>query len=88
MKEYRNPPNVHEPITGYTHQIEISGSEHLLVLSGQVGKKEDGTVPDDLALCCWVGKSHLESRDRRLGKHRILKPAPDWRDPASIIATS
>ncbi len=49
MKEYRNPPNVHEPIAGYTHQIEISGSEHLLILSGQVGKKEDGTVPDDPA---------------------------------------
>jgi 2-iminobutanoate/2-iminopropanoate deaminase len=49
MKEYRNPPNVHEPIAGYTHQIEISGSERLLVLSGQVGRKLDGTVPDDAA---------------------------------------
>jgi 2-iminobutanoate/2-iminopropanoate deaminase len=47
MKEYRNPPNVHEPIAAYTHQIEISGSERLLVLSGQVGRKADGTVPDD-----------------------------------------
>jgi 2-iminobutanoate/2-iminopropanoate deaminase len=43
MKEYRNPPNVHEPIAAYTHQIEISSPEHLLVLSGQVGKKENGT---------------------------------------------
>jgi 2-iminobutanoate/2-iminopropanoate deaminase len=49
MKAYRNPTNVHEPIAGYTHQIEISGSERLLALSGQVGKKEDGTVPDDAA---------------------------------------
>jgi 2-iminobutanoate/2-iminopropanoate deaminase len=49
MKEYRNPANVHEPIAAYTHQIEISGPERLLVLSGQVGKKEDGTVPDDAA---------------------------------------
>lgn len=47
MKEYRNPPNVHPPIAAYTHQIEISGNERLLVLSGQIGKKEDGTVPDD-----------------------------------------
>ena len=49
MKAYRNPTNVHEPIAGYTHQIEISGSERFLALSGQVGKKEDGTVPDDAA---------------------------------------
>lgn len=49
MKEYRNPSNVHEPLAAYTHQIEISGSERLLILSGQVGKKQDGTVPDDAA---------------------------------------
>ncbi len=47
MKEYRNPPNVHQPIAAYTHQIEVSGSERLLILSGQVGRKEDGAVPDD-----------------------------------------
>jgi len=47
MKEYRNPPNVHQPIAAYTHQIEVKGPERLLILSGQVGRKEDGTVPDD-----------------------------------------
>ena len=47
MREYRNPPNVHRPIAAYTHQIEVRGPERLLILSGQVGMKEDGTVPDD-----------------------------------------
>ncbi len=47
MKEYRNPPDVHPPIAAYTHQIEVRGPERLLVLSGQVGRKQDGTVPDD-----------------------------------------
>jgi enamine deaminase RidA (YjgF/YER057c/UK114 family) len=47
MKEYRNPPDVHSPIAGYTHQIEVTGPERLLVLSGQVGRREDGSVPDD-----------------------------------------
>ena len=47
MKTYRNPPNVHLPVAAYTHQIEIRGPERLLVLSGQVGMREDGTVPDD-----------------------------------------
>lgn len=48
MKIYRNPPNVHEPIVAYTHQIEISASERLLVLSGQVGMRVDGTVPENV----------------------------------------
>ena len=47
MKEYRNPSNVHAPVAAYTHQIEVRGPERLLVLAGQVGKREDGSVPDD-----------------------------------------
>ena len=46
MKQYRNPSNVHEPLAAYTHQIEISGPERLLILSGQVGRRQDGTVPE------------------------------------------
>ncbi len=47
MKEFRNPENVHQPLGSYTHQIEIKGNERMLVLSGQVGMREDGTVPND-----------------------------------------
>jgi 2-iminobutanoate/2-iminopropanoate deaminase len=47
MKTFRNPPNVHKPVAAYTHQIEISGPERLLILSGQVGRKEDGALPED-----------------------------------------
>ena len=47
MKEFRNPQNVHQPVGSYTHQVEISGNEHLLILSGQVGMREDGTVPEN-----------------------------------------
>ena len=47
MKEFRNPQDVHEPLGSYSHQIEVRGSERLLVISGQVGMREDGTVPED-----------------------------------------
>jgi enamine deaminase RidA (YjgF/YER057c/UK114 family) len=47
MKQYRNPPNVHQPLAAYSHQIEIQGPERLLVLSGQIGSTKNGTVPDD-----------------------------------------
>lgn len=47
MKDFRNPPDVHEPLGSYSHQIEVSGNERLLVISGQVGMRQDGTVPKD-----------------------------------------
>lgn len=47
MKEFRNPSDVHQPLGSYSHQIEVRGNERLLVISGQVGMREDGSVPDD-----------------------------------------
>ena len=47
MKEFRNPQDVHQPVGSYSHQIEIRGNERLLVISGQVGMRADGTVPED-----------------------------------------
>jgi 2-iminobutanoate/2-iminopropanoate deaminase len=47
MKEFRNPLDVHKPLGLYSHQVEVRGSERLLVISGQVGMREDGTVPED-----------------------------------------
>jgi 2-iminobutanoate/2-iminopropanoate deaminase len=47
LKIFRNPDSIHAPIAAYTHHIEISGPERLLAISGQVGKKQDGTVPSD-----------------------------------------
>ena len=47
MKEFRNPQDVHQPVGLYTHQIEVRDQERLLVISGQVGMRMDGTVPDD-----------------------------------------
>ena len=47
MKEFRNPPDIHSPVGSYSHQIEITGKERLLVISGQVGMRQDGIVPED-----------------------------------------
>jgi 2-iminobutanoate/2-iminopropanoate deaminase len=46
MKQSRNPTAVHQPLAAYAHQIEITGPERLLVLSGQVGMAVDGTLPE------------------------------------------
>ena len=47
MKEFRNPEAVHEPVGLYHHQVELSSSERMLIISGQVGMRQDGTVPED-----------------------------------------
>ena len=46
MKEFRNPQDVHKPLGSYSHHIEIS-NERLLVISDQVGMRQDGTIPED-----------------------------------------
>ena len=47
MKTARNPKTIHAPLASYVHQIELSRDENLLVLSGQVGVRLDGTSPVD-----------------------------------------
>lgn len=47
MKKSRNPSTVHQPLAPYVHQIEISGPQRWLFLSGQVGMELDGTLPED-----------------------------------------
>lgn len=46
MKEFRNPQEIHAPVGSYSHQIEIR-DERMLVISGQVGMRQDGTTPED-----------------------------------------
>jgi enamine deaminase RidA (YjgF/YER057c/UK114 family) len=47
MKEFRNPENVHAPAGLYSHQVELSGGERIVILAGQAGIRQDGTVPED-----------------------------------------
>jgi len=47
MKYFRNPPDVCAPIASYSHQAELIGAQRVLVMSGQIGQKRDGTVPAD-----------------------------------------
>jgi len=46
MKAFRNPQDVHAPLGSYSHQAEVH-NERILVISGQVGMRQDGTVPED-----------------------------------------
>lgn len=47
MKISRNPDTIHNPVAPYVHQIEVIGPTRWLNLSGQIGMRIDGTVPDN-----------------------------------------
>ncbi|MGE7928745.1 RidA family protein [Lysinibacillus xylanilyticus] len=47
MKVARNPKNIHQPVAPYVHQIEVTGPQRWLTLSGQIGMEEDGTIPEE-----------------------------------------
>lgn len=65
MKISRNPKEVHHPVAPYVHQIEITGPNKWLTLSGQIGMEVDGTVPENpiaqLKLALNNIKKNLES---------------------------
>lgn len=43
----RNPVTVHQPLAGYSHQIEVPDQGRWLVLSGQLGQDLVGLIPED-----------------------------------------
>ncbi len=47
MKHFLNPETIFAPVGGYMHQAEIRGDECLLIISGQIGMRKDGTIPED-----------------------------------------
>jgi len=47
MKISRNPENIHPPVAPYVHQIEVTGPNRWLTLSGQIGMELDGSIPED-----------------------------------------
>lgn len=45
----RNPETIHAPPGPYSHQLELPPGGRQLVLSGQIGMREDGSVPESPA---------------------------------------
>ncbi|WP_347723408.1 RidA family protein [Lysinibacillus capsici] len=67
MKIARNPQNIHPPVAPYVHQIEVTGSQRWLTLSGQIGMITDGSIPEDaiaqLKIALENIKRNLDSAD-------------------------
>jgi len=46
MFTHRNPQSIHPPVGPYSHQVDVPQDARWLVLSGQVGMRADGSIPD------------------------------------------
>ncbi|PRS57979.1 RidA family protein [Bacillus sp. GBSW19] len=70
MRTSRNPEAIHPPVAPYTHQIETTGPQRWLTLSGQVGMEVDGTIPaspmEQLELALENVKRNVEAADMKV----------------------
>ena len=49
MQKFLNPEDVHAPVGAYSHTAVVSPGSELIFVSGQVGIRADGSVPDGFA---------------------------------------
>lgn len=75
MKHFRNPENIHPPVAPYVHQIEVTGPNRWLTLSGQLGMRADGTIPkepmDQMKIALDNIKKNLEAANMEI--HDLTK---------------
>jgi 2-iminobutanoate/2-iminopropanoate deaminase len=48
MPRFIDPPDIHAPVAPYAHAVE-TGPGRRLIISGQLGIRPDGSVPEDAA---------------------------------------
>lgn len=45
---HQSPASIRAPFGRYVHMVEVAAAARMLILSGQLGIRADGTVPDDV----------------------------------------
>ncbi len=84
-----NAPDTHPPVAAYAHAIEVSGAARTLYISGQVGPRMDGTIPDDIVEQSRLAWQNLEAQLKAAGMtldnlvkittilpNRVISPLP------------
>lgn len=58
MTRFLDPQTVHEPVGAYSHTVSIPAGTEMVFLSGQVGVRPDGSIPETFAeQADWVFKN-------------------------------
>jgi 2-iminobutanoate/2-iminopropanoate deaminase len=66
MREF-NATDAPLPAAAYTQAIEVSDITRTLYISGQVGMRKDGTIPDDIAEQSQIAWQNLKAQLRAAG---------------------
>lgn len=56
-----NSSDAPPPAAAYTQAIEVSGATRTLYISGQVGQRMDGTIPEDIVEQSQLAWENLEA---------------------------
>ena len=62
-----NAPDAYHPVAAYTQAIEVSGAARTLYISGQIGQRMDGTIPDDIVEQSRLAWQNLEAQLKAAG---------------------
>ena len=57
-----NAPDEYHPVAAYTQAIEVSGAARTLYISGQIGQRMDGAIPDDIVEQSRLAWQNLEAQ--------------------------
>src|SRR3954454_12222711 len=83
-----NAPDAPPPVAAYTQAIEVSGATRTLYISGQVGQRKDGTMPDDIVEQSRLTWQNLEAQLKAAGMTldnlvKVTTILPDYSDLAA-----
>ena len=62
-----NAPDAPAPVAAYTQAIEVSGASRTLYISGQIGQRMDGVIPDEIAEQSRLAWQNLEAQVKAAG---------------------
>lgn len=61
MRRHLTPETIRAPFGRYHHAVEVRGTERLLFLSGQLGIRPDGSVPEGAAEQTEVALANIDA---------------------------
>jgi 2-iminobutanoate/2-iminopropanoate deaminase len=62
-----NAPDAPLPVAAYTQAVEVSGVTRTLYISGQIGQRMDGSIPDDMVEQVRLAWQYLEAQLKGAG---------------------
>jgi 2-iminobutanoate/2-iminopropanoate deaminase len=83
-----NAPDAYAPVAAYTQAIEVSGAARTLYISGQIGQRIDGAIPDDIVEQSRLAWQNLEAQLKAAGMSfdNLVKVTTILPNPGDVAA--